>query len=305
METRSPEALHGDGDKLDRDEAARPSALADALRNAASEAQAALARPDPEKAVHDIRKAFKRLRALLRLVRGGRRSEEAKALRRELGEAARKLSGARDGTARTDALDDLVRKGGLDRKRADRLSRREIAASTEDEAALQALASHRTEIESLIMRCRSKAPDLADNLGRKALVRSLTDDYRRARRRLRLVDPTDDESLHDLRKSVIAQRYQMELATPGWPRMGKLWVDELQKLRDKLGKHHDLAVLTETRSNDEDGAFPDDDREYLLRSAGMRQDHLAGSSLRLGRRIFCEKPRAFARRIQRYFAHVA
>src|SRR5262249_11309118 len=53
---------------------------------------------------------------------------------------------------------------------------------------------------------------------------------------------TADE-LHELRKRVVEHRYQMELVEPLWPRLGRVWVSESQRLRDRLGNHHDLAVL--------------------------------------------------------------
>ena len=42
---------------------------------------------------------------------------------------------------------------------------------------------------------------------------------------------------------MVVHRYQMEIVKPLWPRLGKSWVREAQKLRDRLGKHQDLAVL--------------------------------------------------------------
>ena len=49
--------------------------------------------------------------------------------------------------------------------------------------------------------------------------------------------------LHDLRRRVVAHRYQMELVEPLWPKFGKLWVAEAQRLRDRLGAFQDLSVL--------------------------------------------------------------
>ena len=46
-----------------------------------------------------------------------------------------------------------------------------------------------------------------------------------------------------MRQRVVVHRYQMEVVEPLWPRLGKSWVREAQKLRDRLGKHQDLAVL--------------------------------------------------------------
>ena len=49
--------------------------------------------------------------------------------------------------------------------------------------------------------------------------------------------------MHEFRQRVVVHRYQMELVEPAWPRLGKVWVGEAQRLRERLGKHQDLAVL--------------------------------------------------------------
>src|SRR4029078_1816935 len=50
--------------------------------------------------------------------------------------------------------------------------------------------------------------------------------------------------LHELRQRVVTHRYQMELVEAVWPRLGRGWVREAQKLRNRLGKVQDLAVLS-------------------------------------------------------------
>src|SRR5262249_29791189 len=83
-----------------------------------------------------------------------------------------------------------------------------------------------------------------DHVGFAAIAEGLTASYARARGAV----PDDwraasDEALHDLRQRVVVHRYQMELAIPLWPKIGRAWVAEAQKLRDRLGRHQDLAVL--------------------------------------------------------------
>ena len=38
-------------------------------------------------------------------------------------------------------------------------------------------------------------------------------------------------------------RYQMELIEPLWPRFGRMWTEEAERLRDRLGRCQDLEVL--------------------------------------------------------------
>ena len=53
----------------------------------------------------------------------------------------------------------------------------------------------------------------------------------------------EPEVLHELRRRVVAHRYQMELVGPLWPKFGRVWVAEAQRLRDRLGAFQDLSVL--------------------------------------------------------------
>ena len=82
--------------------------LAAAARSIIADARRALSDPelaDPE-AVHEVRKALKRWRALLRLL-GRPLGEPADQMRAEARELMRGLAGARDAQAGLDALDDL------------------------------------------------------------------------------------------------------------------------------------------------------------------------------------------------------
>ena len=50
-----------------------------------------------------------------------------------------------------------------------------------------------------------------------------------------------DEDLHELRKAVVALRYQIEFVEDLWPRMLRIFASELQRLRSQLGKANDLC----------------------------------------------------------------
>ena len=77
-----------------------------------------------------------------------------------------------------------------------------------------------------------------------SIAAQLTESYRNARRHL----PDDwtqasAEDLHALRQRVVDLRYQMELIEPLWPRFGRMWTEEAERLRDRLGQCQDLEVL--------------------------------------------------------------
>lgn len=287
--------------------AAPPSRLAQALSEAHQEARDALTLSDPVKAVHGVRKGFKRLRALLRLAGTAREREVAdlaRASRRALAAIARHLAQARDMAAREDALDDLVAKAGLS-PAARRAASRAFAPATAS-APDGGVGAHRATLDAEMAALAQALPRLGAALDDKALLAALATFYARARRAGREVDPRDDESLHELRKEVVAQRYQMELVISAWPALGELWVDQLQRLRDKLGKHHDLAVL---RALAEAHPVRADGRPLwhaqLLAAIDARREKLAHSALLLHARLVAEKPRAFRRRLSAYMSPVS
>ena len=97
-----------------------------------------------------------------------------------------------------------------------------------------------------------------------------------------------------LRQRVVVHRYQMELAVPLWPKIGRVWVGEAQKLRDRLGHHQDLAVLRDFTAPHRPLAPW---RSRLLPLIAARQGEHAGSAARVARRLFAEKPKAFRARL--------
>lgn len=123
----------------------------------------------------------------------------------------------------------------------------------------------------------------------------LTTAYRRARHAV----PDDwsaasDEDLHALRQRIVVHRYQMQLVEPLWPRFGKLWIAETQRLRERLGGGQDLAVL---RRLTDPGALLAPWRSALSRLIAARQDAHAAAAAKLARRLLAERPRAFRARI--------
>ena len=273
-------------------------ALRAIARDILSEARAALGNQEKPNAatVHDFRKAMKRWRALLRLLRPFL-GHEGQRLRIEARDFARELAGARDAQAAIEALEDLVQ------SRAP-LSPRTIASirGRLDEIRLGAEAATLTQAvrARLITALESTAHAVdswsLDQLTFADLARQLTKTYRRARN-----DAPDDwraaepEVLHELRRRVVAHRYQMELAVPLWPKFGQVWVAEAQRLRDRLGAFQDLSVLHDfTKPHAALAPW----RSQLVPLILARQAAYAKAAQRIGGRLLAEKPRAFRRRLE-------
>ena len=96
-------------------------------------------------------------------------------------------------------------------------------------------------------------------------------------------------NLHEWRKRVKDLWYQQQLLEDSWPGVMKAQAKEAKKLSKLLGDDHDLTVLAEHVDDPELHALIDRRREELLEDARA-----------LGRRIYAERPKAFARRSRRY-----
>ena len=128
------------------------------------------------------------------------------------------------------------------------------------------------------------------------LARELAKTYRRVRKDApedwRAAEP---EVLHELRSRVVAHRYQMELVEPLWPKFGRVWVAEAQRLRDRLGSFQDFSVLQGfTRPHAALAPW----RSRLVPLILARQATHAKAAQRIGGRLLAEKPRAFRRRLE-------
>ncbi len=272
-------------------------ALATAASSIIAEARTALTDPNlPEpEAVHDVRKAFKRWRAFLRLL-SRPLGEPAEQMRAEARELMRALTGARDAQSALDALDDLRKSEQPFSPTSSETIRKRL---TEIRDAAEK-SSFTPEMRERISRYLDFATLSIERLplhdiGFDAVSDGLTVTYRRARQLIpeNWLD-TDAEHLHDLRRRVVEHRHQMDLIEPLWPRLGQVWAAEAQRLRNQLGACQDLAVLMSLTAPHQPLAPWRSRLSPLIE--GRRAAHLK-TAARLAGRLFAEKPKAFRRRI--------
>jgi CHAD domain-containing protein len=271
--------------------------LAAAARSIIADGRRALTDPelsDPE-AVHEVRKALKRWRALLRLL-GRPLGEQADQMRMEARELMRAIAGARDAQSALDALGDLRKadapfsQTSTETIRARLTEMRDAAEAKSFTKTMRDRLSRYLDYATLSLeRWPLKAIDF------DTVTDGLTSTYRRARQ---LVpdgwSDAEAEHLHDLRRRVVEHRHQMDLVEPLWPRLGKVWAEEAQRLRNQLGACQDLAVLTNLTAPHEPLAPWRSRLSPLIEE--RRRAHLS-TAQRLSGRLFAEKPKAFRRRI--------
>lgn len=246
--------------------------------------------PD-DAAVHGIRKRIKKLRALLRLLRGGlRKVQPAETV--VLRDAARLLAPQRDAAVRLATLDRLLTADDGPALRALRahLEAEAHAAlpGADNPATPPDLATLRAAIDSLALRAEGWSLHGAD---RRVLTEGLAQTRERARAAMRLArDRHSAESLHAWRKRVKDHWYQARLLSPVWPEMMKSIVTESDRLAESLGLHHDLHVLTlHLEALPEDILRPEA-RDALLPRIAEAQTGIEAAAFPLGARLFAGDP---------------
>jgi CHAD domain-containing protein len=247
-------------------------------------------------AIHDFRKAMKRWRAFLRILEPTV-GDEARALRMAARDLARELAPARDAQSALDALADLG-------KAEQAPSARMLTSVHTRLEAMRATAETTTLTPPLRQRLADALDTAAAQVEAWSLTRmtfaevaaGLTKAYARAQDAIPSVwSEADAETLHELRQRVVVHRYQMDLVLPLWPRFGKLWVAEAQRLRERLGTCQDLAVLRDlTRPRAPLAHW----RARLKAATDERHATHLRAAARMAGRLFSEKPKAFQRRMQ-------
>ena len=281
------------------------SALADLLRDIVASGRKPIETPGiaDAVAVHDLRKALKRWRALLRLIAPAI-GEEAELMRIEARDLAREVATARDGRAMQEAFADL----GDDlpdlpaRSRAavgDRLA--QIGANAE---AASLTPARKTRIDEMWTRATAATERWpVQRFDRTQAAKQLAATYRRVCAAV----PEDwskasPEALHRFRQRVVEHRYQMELVEPLWPKLMRVWISEAQRLRDRLGAHQDLVILRRLTEPHQPLARW---RSRLVPLITERQAAHVAAAKRLAGRLFTEKPKAFRQRLAALWEHRA
>ncbi len=296
-----PEAKMGDKPALQPKAAIGPAVRAIA-RSILAQARATLSDPErsSQDAVHDFRRAMKQWRALMRLLQPF--IPEAVRLRQEARDHARSLSRARDGQSALNAFNDLVKKGMALSERSTATIRERIEAirGSEEQAVLT------PELrDAIIAWLDSTAAGIEqwplDPFEFGKIAARLTAGYRSARQRI----PNDwshasAEELHQFRQRVVDHRYQMELVEPLWPRHGRMWTNEAERLRDRLGRCQDLEILKHFTAPHQPLAHW---RSRLTPACAERTTDLAHRAARIALRLFAEKPKAFRRRLETLWDH--
>lgn len=253
-------------------------------------------------AVHDTRKAIKRVRATLRLSRGALGEETYARENALLRAIAGRLSEARDAQVLIETMDALEERfageldpdaiAGLRARLADE-HQRAIAQLDEDGDLAVVTRQALEDARARTARWDFDTDDFA------AVAPGLRRVYARGRRRIRAAgeQPTP-ERLHDARKRVKDLWHAAELLRAAHPKRMKRLARDAHRLSSVLGDHHDLSVLRAyVEANPQ--LFSDmGARTALLDVLDRRRDTLQRRALKRGRRLYEQAPKPFARDVE-------
>jgi CHAD domain-containing protein len=112
-------------------------------------------------------------------------------------------------------------------------------------------------------------------------------------------DP-DMHHLHDMRKRMKYLWYHIEILRPIYPGLLKAYANSLEKITEKLGVYHDLAVLTEYLQH-EDAGLRKNYQETLLDACEFRKSSILPGVMRNAGALFSEEPESLVQRMGEYW----
>jgi CHAD domain-containing protein len=278
--------------------------LPDGFRRVAGEEIAAIqadlssCHADRDRAVHQARRRFKRLRALLRLARQSLGVQFA-AENRRWRDAGRKLAANRDAAVLGATFDAMAGRCGDARPEADLARLRAHLAghgpSPPDE---------RHELDRVLQGVLDDLDAAKERLhcldwpkSRKDLSRGLRQSQRRLRKSWkRACGGSDPEALHEWRKRVKDQMAQLGLLRKAIPDELKERRKDAKRVAELLGEDRDILLLCERLA----GAVPpgtEAGRDMLLREIAARRQELRSEALKAGEALSGQRAKHFAKQL--------
>jgi CHAD domain-containing protein len=282
--------------QLERGETA-PAGIRRIATEQIDEALALLADPhgDLDRVIHNARKCFKRLRAVLRLVRSGLGKtvyRRENALYRDLG---RRLSSVRHSAVKLQTLQALVAPH-TDRLILDAAAHMRDRLAREHQATVREMRDEQlvAEITTALWKARARIDGwLGDHDDLAVLCSGLGQTYGRGRSRLANARALlDDESLHDWRKEVKYLWYQVRILCPAGENALHDLARLLRKLSGVLGDDHDLAELRCTVVESVHAGSDGDGSDILVGLIDERRANLQPIAWSLSRQVYVQEPTA-------------
>jgi CHAD domain-containing protein len=260
---------------------------------------------DPSEAVHEARLSFKKVRALLRMVRPAIGNKAYQKENNCFRDAARPLTEVRDARILIETLDKLAKhfhEQITDQSFAH--IRKELQANLRSvrtrvlnkQRALAAAAAMVKKSEKRLKRWAKLSDDWS------SIGKGLKNEYRRTHHAFStaVADPSV-KNLHEWRKQAKYLRYQLELLRPLWRERMEQLANEADKMADLLGDDHDLAVLQQRLAENSERGRDESETETRAALIERRRSELQIEAKSLGNRFFGESAGSFVRRLKGYW----
>ena len=265
-----------------------------------------LARDDNlNEGIHEARKHFKRVRGVLRLSRGALPAETYRSENQLFRDQGRILSPVRDSAVYIETLDRLRRRYGLQLTDASfwRLRRSLVE---EHGSVLKSFAGDERLLPSVIealREARSRAIDWRfRTAGFSLFATGLRRTYGRGlkEKEVAYAQPST-ENFHAWRKQVKYLWHQFQILRPLWPALMTVLAEDCDRLADRLGDEHDLAVMQDCPLVQEMQGANRAHAELFFSIVSRERSRLRRAATPLAERIYVESANRFVVRIEGYW----
>ncbi len=265
-----------------------------------------LARDDNlNEGIHEARKHFKRVRGVLRLSRGALPAETYRSENQLFRDQGRILSPVRDSAVYIETMDRLRRRYGLQLTDASfwRLRRSLVE---EHGSVLKSFAGDERLLPSVIealREARSRAIDWRfRTAGFSLFATGLRRTYGRGlkEKEVAYAQPST-ENFHAWRKQVKYLWHQFQILRPLWPALMTVLAEDCDRLADRLGDEHDLAVIQDCPLVQEMQGANRANAELFFSIVSRERSRLRRAATPLAERIYVESANRFVVRIEGYW----
>jgi CHAD domain-containing protein len=249
--------------------------------------------------IHEARKSFKRIRAVLRLVRSGIGEAAFARENAAFRDIAAKLAGARDRyvllqTIKLLEVDSGAELGAALAKLTAALGSLEMNGASVDAAnggdgAREALVRARKRISKLRL----------ESDGFDVIRHGIYQTQQQARRAMSAAQASGhDEDFHAWRKRVQQHWRHMKLLAAAWPEYFELRAAAARRLSQVLGDEHDLSVLAGFARDQVGKGLSAKEARVIVAACQERKIALRHEAVTIGARLLADKPRSLARHVE-------
>jgi CHAD domain-containing protein len=254
--------------------------------------------------VHEIRKALKRIRAVLRLIRSDIDERIYTSENVFFRDVSRQLSSVRDLHVFKEAFDTLcemnpnkLNNGQVHGLNTYFLNQIDAAQDLLSEGGKwQALVREMEAVQTRLNSIR------LEQLGPHTIFDGVGEVYGKGQKQMIKTQRfPEDDNLHEMRKLVKQLMYLIRLMQPVAPDYYKGYMTDLKEASTALGEDHDLAALASYMSKMNGALMAEPGKDIIYQYLDKQRQQIQVDIWPLVARIYTESPKDFSRRIRAYW----